>query len=102
MKRIMKLRHGLFSALPGIIAGFVILWCGFYLLFGASSVFSMRALEIQEAQLAGHLETISARRKDVEDRVVRMRPSSLDWDLVEQEAAAKLGPQGESVKSLNM
>jgi len=102
MKRIMKLRHGIFSALPAVIAAFVIAWCGFYLLFGTSSIFSMRALEIQEAQLASHLTSISTQRSEVEDKVTRMRPASIDWDLVEQEAAAKLGPQGKDTKSLNM
>lgn len=98
----MKFRHDILSAFPAVLSAFVIAWCGFYLLFGTSSVFSMRALEIQEAQLSTHLATVSAQRSDIEDRVTRMRPSSLDWDLVEQEAAAKLGPQGADTKSLSM
>lgn len=97
----MKFRNDILSAFPAVLSAFVIAWCGFYLLFGSTSIFSLRALEIQEAQLSSHLNTVTAQREDVEDRVTRMRPSSLDWDLVEQEAQAKLGPR-QDTKSLNM
>jgi cell division protein FtsB len=102
MKRFMKLRHDILSALPVLISAFVIAWCGFYLLFGANSIFSLRALKVQEAQLSSHLETVHTQRADIEDRVVRLRPDSLDWDLVEEEAQSLLGPQGDHTKSLNM
>lgn len=98
----MKFRNDILSVFPAVLSAFVIAWCGFYLLFGTSSIFSMRALEIQEAQLSNHLTKVTAQRAEIEDRVTRMRPASLDWDLVEQEAQAKLGPQGADVKSLNM
>lgn len=102
MKRLMKFRHGLFSAFPLILSGFVIAWCGFYLLFGSNSIFALRALEVQEAQLNTHLQAIHTERTGLEDRVVRMRPNSLDWDLVEQEARAQLGTSTDDTKSLNM
>ncbi len=98
----MKFRHDILSALPVIISAFVCAWCGFYLLFGTNSIFSMRALEVQEAQLTSHLNAVHKQRADIEDRVVRMRPNSLDWDLVEQQAQSQLGPRGEDVKSLKM
>lgn len=98
----MKFRHSIFSALPVLISAFAIAWCGFYLLFGTNSIFSLRALEVQEAQLQTHLAAVHTERADIEDRVVRMRPNSLDWDLVEQEAQAQLGAGGPAVKSLNM
>ena len=98
----MKLRHDILSALPVIISAFVCTWCGFYLLFGTNSIFSMRSLEVQEAQLSSHLDAVHTQRAGIEDRVVRMRPNSLDWDLVEQEAQSLLGPQGHDTKSLNM
>jgi hypothetical protein len=45
---------------------------------------------------------VHTERAGIEDRVVRMRPDSIDWDLVEQEAQTQLGPQGKNTKSLNM
>lgn len=98
----MKFRNALFSAIPVILSAFVIAWCGFYLLFGSNSIFSLRALEVQEAQLDTHLKTVHAERSTLEDRVVRMRPDTLDWDLVEQEAQTKLGSLAPDQKSLKM
>ncbi|MCB1537901.1 MAG: septum formation initiator family protein [Rhodospirillales bacterium] len=87
----MKFRNDVLSILPVLVSAFVIAWCGFYLLFGANSIFNLRALKVQEAELQTHLNAVHAQRADIEDRVVRMRPGSLDWDLVEQEARAQLG-----------
>ncbi len=102
----MKFRNDILSALPVLISAFVIMWCGFYLLFGANSIFSLRALKVQEAQLQTHLTAVHTQRADIEDRVVRMRPDTLDWDLVEQQARTQLGTQlgkpTAEVKSLNM
>ena len=102
----MKFRNDILSALPVLISAFVIAWCGFYLLFGANSIFNLRALKVQEAELQAHLDAVHTQRADIDDRVVRMRPDSLDWDLVEQQARAQLGSQlgkpDPSVKSLNM
>lgn len=102
MKRIMKFRHDVLSVLPILISGFVVTWCGFYLLFGSSSIFSLRSLKIQEAQLSMHLNDIHTQRAEIEDRVMRMRPASIDWDLVEQQAQTTLGTEGLDTKSLNM
>lgn len=98
---LMRFRHDILRVLPAIIFGAVIAWCSFYLLFGTSSVFVLRTLRVQEAQLEKTHDTLLAQRTDIEDRVVRMRPDSLDWDLVEQEALSKLGPSP-ATKSLRM
>ena len=89
---LMRFRHDILRALPVIICGVIITWCSFYLLFGSSSIFVLRTLKVQEAQLQDTHGTLLAERTDIEDRVIRMRPDSLDWDLVEQEALLKLGP----------
>lgn len=98
---LMRFRHDILRALPLIISGAVIAWCGFYLLFGASSVFVLRALKIQDAQLASSYDTLHKERAKVEDRVVRLRPDTLDWDMVEQQALEKLGP-APATQSLKM
>lgn len=102
MKWFMKFRHDILRIAPLVIFGFVTAWCGFYLLFGSSNVFTLRALDVQQAQLEDHLGDLKSKRADVEDRVTRMRPATLDWDLVEQEAHVKLGPSPKETKSLNM
>ena len=100
-KWLMKFRHDILRALPAILSGLVVVWCGFYLLFGSSNIFVLRTLKGEEAQLTGTLDTLVAQRSDIEDRVVRMRPNSLDWDLVEQQSQLKLGPPV-ATKSLKM
>ncbi len=98
---LMRFRHDILRALPVIISGVIVAWCGFYLLFGTSSIFVLRTLKVQEAQLQNTHDTLLAQRSDIEDRVVRLRPNSIDWDLVEQEALSKLGPSA-ATKSLKM
>lgn len=89
---LMRIRRHILRVLPSAISGVVIVWCGFYLLFGESNIFVLRGLKIQEAGLEKAHEAIVADRKAVEDRVVRLRPDSIDWDMVEEEAMRKLGP----------
>lgn len=98
----MKLRHDILSILPVLISGFVLAWCGFYLLFGASNIFSLRTLKVQETELSQHLDAVQTQRIALEGKVVRMRPASIDWDLVEEQAQAQLGPTQPNTKSLNM
>lgn len=98
----MRFRRGALRFLPLVISSVVVVWCGFYLLFGTSSIFTLRALTVQQAGLEQTAATLTARRQEVEDRVVRMRPDSLDWDLVEQQARVKLGPPAETTSSLRM
>ena len=104
MKRVfMKFRADIIRLFPVILSAFVIAWCGFYLLLGSSSVFVMRALKVQEADLQGHLTQLEGQRTQLEDKVTRLRPDSLDWDLVEQEALLKLGtPAKPDAKALPM
>ncbi len=102
MKQLIKFRHDILRFLPLIISGIVLAWCGFYLLFGASSIFTLRTLKVQQATLSQAAEKLVADRKVIEDRVVRMRPDSLDWDLVEQQAQIKLAPPKTNTKSLKM
>ncbi|MBU6235659.1 MAG: hypothetical protein KGQ41_07420 [Alphaproteobacteria bacterium] len=98
---LMRFRHDFLRALPVLICGVIIAWCSFYLLFGTSSIFVLRTLKVQEAQLEQTHDTLVADRTQVEDRVVRMRPNSLDWDLVEEQALLQLGASPEA-KALKM
>jgi cell division protein FtsB len=97
-----KFRYDILKSLPVIISSVLIAWCGFYLLFGASSIFTLRLLKVQEAKLEKTANNLALQRKDVESRVVRMRPDTLDWDLVEEQAHVKLGTSPLITKSLKM
>ena len=99
---LMKLRHDIIRITPIVLLGFAFAWCGFYLLFGSASIFSYQSLKLQEEQLAAHLEEIQTKRAAIEDKVIRMRPDTLDWDLVEEQAYAKLGTPKDAAKALNM
>jgi cell division protein FtsB len=102
MKQLMKFRYSILKSLPIILSGLVVAWCSFYLLFGASSIFSLRVLKVQQASLEQTAAKLVTKRETLEDRVKRMRPGSIDWDLVEQEAQTKLGAPMDQTKSLKM
>jgi len=100
--RFMKFRHDIIKGLPLVLMGFFLAWCGYYLVFGTGSVFSLRTMKIQEQQLTAHLDEVRAKREDVEAKVMRMRPDTLDWDMVEEQAILSLGEVRKDTKALNM
>ena len=100
--RFMKFRHDILKGLPLILMGAFLAWCGYYLVFGTNSVFALKTMKIQEAQMSQNLNDIRTQRETVEAKVTRLRPGSLDWDMVEEQAAISLGEMPKDKKALNM
>jgi cell division protein FtsB len=101
-RRYMKFRHDALKAIPFILMGAVLLWSGYNLVFGGNGVFALSGMVVQEERLQAHLDELRTRREAVESRVVRLRPDSLDWDLVEEQAILNLGALPEDAKALRM
>lgn len=100
--RLMKFRHDMLKGLPLILMGAFLAWCGYYLVFGTGSVFALQTMKIQEQQLTAHLTEMRTQREGMEARVTRLRPDSLDWDMVEEQAASSLGEMPKGSKAVRM
>ena len=98
----MQLRRDMFKIIPICMMGLFLGWCGYYLVFGTNSVFALKTMKIQETQLSQNLTDIRGQREGVESRVMRLRPDSLDWDMVEEQAAASLGEMPKDAKAVRM
>jgi len=92
-KTLMTLKNDISRNIMTIVTTLLLVYAGFNLLFGNNSIFALHALKQREVQSQADLAQLKAQRAQAEDRVMRMRPGSLDWDLVEQEATRQLGPK---------
>lgn len=100
--RFMKFRHDMLKCLPIIMMGLFLAWSGYYLVFGTGSIFALKTMKIQEQQLQAHLLEMKTKREAIEARVTRLRPGSLDWDMVEEQAILSLGEMPKDAKAVRM
>lgn len=98
----MNIRHDFIRVFPLVIMSVFFAWCVFNLFFGAGNVFSLGQMQAEEAQLSAHLDEMRTKRETIESQVVRVRPDTLDWDLIDEQAIKLLGDMPESGKALNM
>ena len=63
----------------------------FHLFLSERSVPSLLLVSKQEAKMESKLNELTQQRMDVYDRVVRLRPQTLDPDMVEEYAIEMLG-----------
>jgi cell division protein FtsB len=63
---------------------------GYHAFNGAFGIWSMETMKEQAADLSAQLANLREQRKTLETRVARMRPDSLDADLVDSSARAAL------------
>lgn len=98
----MTLKDTLLRTLPMSLMAIVLIYCGYFATFGKSGFFMLDKYEAQEAALSAQVDEAKAHREALEGQVKRLRPETLDWDLVDQEATRKLGPRDAHKKSLNM
>ena len=70
-----------------------LLWgyLSFHLFVSERSVTSLMTLSAQEQSLSVQLSDIQSEKALLEDHVVRLRPQSLDLDLLEEQAMVMLG-----------
>lgn len=77
--------------------GVMLAYFAFNLLAGSSSIFTLATLKQQQTQSQTAMDATVAERKAKEDKVIRMRPETLDWDMAEQEAIKALGERARVV-----
>ena len=100
--RFMKFRQDILKAAPLIMMGLFLTWCGYYLVLGDNSIFALKTMKLQEAQLSQNLVDVRTQREGVEAKVTRLRPDTLDWDMVEEQATMSLGEMPKDKKALKM
>lgn len=79
--------------------GTLALWCmglsalyfSFYLLLGANSIFVLSDMRHELASAQTRMDQTKVERIALEDKVMRLRPETLDWDMAETEAVKVLG-----------
>lgn len=88
--------------MPLMIMGVFCVWCAYNLFFGAGNVFTLQRMQLEEAELSQHLSQVRSQREALEAKVVRVRPDSIDWDMIDEQAIKMLGELPASGKALNM
>lgn len=84
-------QSGLSTRLPFIILGVIALYFGYHLMTGERSIIAYVQLDQQLEIAQAQFDEVSAQRIALEDKVKRLRPSSLDLDFLEERAHVMLG-----------
>lgn len=79
-------------SLIAIFAMMMSVYCLYHLVQGPQGLLVSKRLELHNQYLSAELEKVQAERVALEDRVNRMRNSSIDTDMLEQQALYFLGP----------
>lgn len=90
------IRHNLIAVIGVCLS----LYFCYHLIAGERSYLRLMSLEHQMTQTSAQLETLTSERTDLEQRVVMMRPGSLNRDLLEEQARKVLGFQHEGERIL--
>jgi cell division protein FtsB len=91
MRKLIAQRYLIRRNLLGIIALCLCVYFTYHLTFGTRSYFRLLGFEHETARLAVTYDNLHAQRVTLEDKVVRLRPSSLDPDLLEERVREVLG-----------
>jgi len=83
-----------YQMLAKAFLGLMLVYLLFHLFLSERSIPSLMLLSHQENALETRLSELQSTRDDVYDRVVRLRPETLDPDLVEEYAIDMLGHRG--------
>jgi|AntRauTorckE6833_2_1112554.scaffolds.fasta_scaffold43795_2 cell division protein FtsB len=91
MKYLIAQRHIIRQNFLPIIAFVLFCYFSFHILMGERSYLQLVSTEKKVETLAAEYERILEQRVALEDRVVRMRPGSIDLDLLEERSRHILG-----------
>ena len=91
MKYLIAQRHLIRQNLLSIIAIALFCYFSFHIMMGERCYLRLVSIEHKIEKLGTEYAALSAQRQALEDRVVRMRPASLDVDLLEERARDILG-----------
>ena len=87
----LKLRRILWASILPVISLALIVYFGFYSIYGEHGLLQLVTLKSELAVAQAQRGEIRAEREKLARRVVRMRPDSLDPDLLDEEARSSLG-----------
>jgi cell division protein FtsB len=82
----LRRRNPLRALLLPLAAGLFLAYFGYHAFNGAFGIWSMDRLKQQGAELSAQLADLKRQRTGLETKVARMRPESLDADLVDSSA----------------
>ena len=91
MKRLIEQRYLVRHNLTAIIGFCLFCYFSYNIVFGERSALRLMTLETITADAQFHYDELHARRTDLESQVSRLRPGSLDRDLLEERARIVLG-----------
>lgn len=91
MKRLIEQRYTLKQNILTIIGICLCLYFSYHLIFGTRSYLSYVMLERNTERLAATYDGLRAEREALESRVRKLRPGSLDRDMLEEQARIVLG-----------
>jgi cell division protein FtsB len=91
MKSFMENRHIIRQNLIAIIGGCLSVYFCYHLMAGERSYFRLLSHKQHIEQAQDKQSELSAERSGIEQKVVMMRPGSIDRDLLEERASAVLG-----------
>lgn len=69
----------------------LIVYFAYHLVMGERSYIRLLVLEQEISSLEGSVDKLNAERTEIEQRVVRLRPDTMDKDMLEQRVREVLG-----------
>jgi len=91
MRKLISQRYTIRRNLLTILGFCLGLYFSYHACFGERSVWRLMALEKSTARLSKEYDQLHGQRMALEGRVIRMRPGSLDPDMLEERARYVLG-----------
>lgn len=91
MKKLINQRHTFRRNMVAIVCVFLTAYFVGNILFGDRSSERLVTLDGQVAQMTGEVAQLDAGRQALQNKVVRLRPNSIDPDMLEERARAVLG-----------
>ena len=91
MKRLIEQRYVVRKNIMAIIGLCLCVYFAWHVIAGERSMFRLMSLERSITKISTQYEREHARREHLEARVVKLRPGSIDPDLLEERARAVLG-----------
>ena len=77
--------------LPALIGLSLALYFFYHLAYGERSIFQYMDLQSERAALSAERDVLGEKRAELQARVVKMRPDSIDRDMLEERVMATLG-----------
>ena len=91
MGRLIEQRYLIRHNLPTIIGFCLFIYFTYHIGFGERSLLRLMSLERQKAAVSLQYDKLHEERLVLESRVIRLRPGSIDPDLLEERARHVLG-----------